>query len=88
MSASAAAPAAAHLRWVEEPCKHAGAFDLTLYIDGQYFGMVCTATARFGEWDGWMSAVIGETRHEHFKTRDECVAFMEFAAHGGERGQA
>ncbi len=89
MSATAAREPEQHLRWVEQPCSHVGAVDLTLYVDGNYFGVACTSTARVGEWDGWMRAVVGGGREiGHFKTREECVAFLEIAAHGGERGRA
>lgn len=88
MSASAVAAAAPHLRWTEEPCDHVGAVDLTLHVDGSYFGMVCTSTERVGRWDGWMRCVVGMRKEAHFKTREECVAFMEISAHGLVRGTA
>lgn len=88
MSASARAEVAPLLRWTEAPCSRAGAVDLTLYVNGNYFGVVCTCTERTGQLDGWMRAVIPGRGQHNFRTREECVAFMEISALGGERGRA
>lgn len=57
--------------------------DFDLFVDGAYFGMVCTATSRFDPNDGKVCAVIGDVPEQHhFATVPEAKAFVERAARG------